>query len=63
MDAHLWKIYHLVEPLHVQKKKGEAPEDLKRSQHRGDDVADRVDLGHRGQRDLERPGKTQDHIF
>lgn len=39
------------------------PEDLEGSQHGGYDVAHRVDLGSRGQRDLDRPGKTQDHIF
>lgn len=39
------------------------PEDLKRSQHRGYDVSNRVDLGHRAEWDLDRPGKTQDHVF
>uniref|UniRef100_A0A3Q4MTD7 Uncharacterized protein n=1 Tax=Neolamprologus brichardi TaxID=32507 RepID=A0A3Q4MTD7_NEOBR len=39
------------------------PEDLERSQHGGQDVAHRVDLGHCDQRNLDRPSKTQDHIF
>lgn len=41
----------------------EPPEDLEGSQHGGYDVANRVDLGHCDQRDLDCPGKTQDHIF
>lgn len=41
----------------------DSPEDLKRSQHCGYHVSNRVTLGHRGERDLDRPGKTQDHVF
>lgn len=39
------------------------PEDLQRSQHGGYDVADRVDLGHGDQRELDGPGETQDDVL
>ncbi|TNN89274.1 hypothetical protein EYF80_000562 [Liparis tanakae] len=44
-------------------RNGHPPEDLEGSQHGGNDVAHGVDLGRCGQRDLDRPGETQDHIF
>ena len=50
---YVWKLFCSSDP----------PEDLEGSQHSGYDVAHRVNLGHCGQRDLDRPGKTQDHIF
>lgn len=42
---------------------GDPPKDLQRSQHSGCDVTHIVDLGHCSQRDLDCPGKTQDHVF
>lgn len=42
---------------------GESPEDLEGGQHGGYDVTNRVDLGHCDERDLDCPGKAQDHVF
>lgn len=42
---------------------GESPEDLEGGQHGGYDVTNRVDLGHCDERDLDCPGKAQDHVL
>lgn len=41
----------------------DSPEDLEGGQHGGYDVTNRVDLGHCDQRDLDGPGKAQDHVL
>lgn len=41
----------------------ESPEDLEGGQNGGYDVTNRVDLGHCDERDLDCPGKAQDHVF
>lgn len=42
---------------------GFSPEDLEGGQHSSYDVTNRVDLGHGDQRDLDSPGKAQDHVL